>query len=640
MLKEIRSIFLLLLVLLIISPVLSSSETGIRTLGDIFEELGFSIEGVDDFIIQKDILREGLQNTFWTIVAQKKERVIKVEVIKNIDAQRADRYIKERQYIIESLYSRIPSPYPGMVSKIIECSDEFKPKIIDLKIESRNIPVYLLFSTPRFTYGACADELIKYRGVLVFVYSEGDKILYQIEIFIPKQDFEKKEILSILSSFKSQKHSHEGQEKSLVQKDWDSFKNYNLIIIGIEPLGAKHIGAYGYFRDTTPNIDEFSNDSFLFKNATSPSSWTLPAFMSWFTSLYPSQHKIINKYCAYTEEEQVLSNLSELSPSVVTLAQVLKDNGYATAGFTGDAGVEGVFGYNLGFDIYYDKTTFGGFDLILPMALDWLEEHKNNQFFLFLLGYDVHGRSKLPEDFKNRFADLNYSGKYKGTPEEYWELRNLSLEQDDLNMTAEDVRFWRDWYDAKIYEADKKIGEFLKKLDKLKLADKTIVVISSASGNEFYEHKRFDHGYSLYEELIHVPLIIKIPQVNGRVIENQVRTIDIMPTVLDLLGINYDNTIKDQMQGVSLPPLMKEENLQLDAFSETDYLFHAFKRSIKTSDGFKFIYTMDTGQRELYNLKEDPKELKNLVDRERRVAYELEQRLFDWLKTMGQDEHY
>jgi len=341
----------------------------------------------------------------------------------------------------------------------------------------------------------------------------------------------------------------------------------------------------------------------------------------------------------YTDEVQVLSNLSRLSPSVVTLAQVLNKNGYSTAGFTGGAGVTGAFGYGLGFGSYYDQTTFGGFDIVLPMALKWLKKHREEKFFLFIQGYDVHGRYKIPHFLKNRFADPNYGGRYKGTVEEYWELRNLSLDVGYLSMTDEDVRFWRSLYDAKIHEADRKFGLFLEEFDKLGLTDKTIIIISAGSGNEYYEHKRFDHGFSLYEELIHVPLIIRIPEKRGHVIENQVRTIDIMPTVLDLLNIDYDETVESQMQGVSLVSLIKGEDLSLDAFSETDYLFHAFKRSLKTNNGWKYIYSIDTEQRELYNLKEDPQESNNLVQEEKKIAYELEQKLFKHLRSMGQDAH-
>jgi len=317
----------------------------------------------------------------------------------------------------------------------------------------------------------------------------------------------------------------------------------------------------------------------------------------------------------------------------------LKKNGYSTAGFTGGAGVIGTFGYSLGFDTYYDKTTFGGFDIVLPMALKWLKKYRKEKFFLFIQGYDVHGRYQLLNDFKNKFADPNYTGKYKGTVEEYWELRNVSLDVGDLSMTDEDVKFWRSVYDAKIHEADRKFGLFLEEFDKLGLTGKTVIIISSGSGNEYYEHKRFDHGFSLYEELIHVPLIIKVPGKRGHVIENQVRTIDIMPTALDLLNIDYDKTVENQMQGVSLVSLIKGEDLSLDAFSETDYLFHAFKRSLRTSNGWKYIYSIDTEQRELYDLNEDPQELNNLVQEEKKIAYELEQKLFKHLKSMGQHAH-
>lgn len=635
MMRKIKYIILLLPLLLIVTPALANANSGAKTLGDVFEKLDISMDGVGDFVIRKNILREGRENTFWTIIAKKGQRVIKIEVIKNIAPKYADRYIEERKDMIESLYKRIPSPYPGMISKVIECSDEFKPKVVYLEIEEKNTPVYILYSTPRFTYGACVEDLIKYRGALTFIYREKEKTLYRIDLFIPRKDFDKKKVLNILSSFKFQAKSRTREEKKVsVPRNWDDFKDYNLLIIGFDPLGAKHIGAYGYFRNTTPNIDKFAKGSFLFKNAVSPSSWTLPVFMSWFTSLYPSQHKIVNKYSTFTKEKQILSNLSELSPSVITLAQVLKNDGYATAGFTGDAGVGAEFGYSLGFDTYYDKTTFGGFALVLPLALDWLKKHKKEKFFLFIQAYDVHGRHQLSKDFKNKFADPNYRGKYKGTPEEYWELRNRSLDQGYLTMSDEDVEFWRAWYDTKIYQADRKLGQFLEELGKLGVLDKTIIVISSASGNEFYEHKRFGHGYSLYDELIDVPLIIRVPGKKGRVIESQIRTIDIMPTVLDILNINYDKAIKNQMQGVSLVPLMKGKNLQLDAFSETDFLLSTFKRSLKTYDGWKFIYSLDTEQRELYNLKDDPHELNNLVEKENRKAYELEEKLFKHLKYM------
>ncbi len=418
-------------------------------------------------------------------------------------------------------------------------------------------------------------------------------------------------------------------------KEWIDYRGYNLIIIAFDPLGANHLKMCGYSRDTAPNLDAFASRGFLFRNAVSPSSWTLPVFMSWFTSLYPSRHKVVNKYSLFTEQKQELSNLQKLAPGAVTLARVMKDNGYATAGFTGDAGLEGVFGYREGFDVYYDKTVFGGFDLVFPMAAQWLKEHGSERFFLFVQGYDVHGKFDNGTDFKSAFADPSYAGKYRGTPDEYWQLRNDSLEGSLPAMSGKDLQFWRDWYDGKIFESDKKLGVFLAALESMGLLDRSIVVISSASGNEFYEHGGFDHGYSLYDELIRVPLVIRIPGVQGRIIEQQVRTIDIMPTVLDILGISGGENIRKQMQGVSLVPFMKGQPLGLSAFSETDYLLHTFKRSLRTSDGWKLIYTVETEKRELYNLNTDPGETVNCLYTEPVKAYELEQEFWDWFKTQA-----
>lgn len=627
-----------------------------QTLDTILNELDASFKHADEYIISESILREGKENTFWTILAQRLDTLLKLEIVKNIDRDTARQYIQERTYAISSLYQNIPSAYPGMITNATEIQDELKPSITQLTINREKIPVYLLYSTERFTYGVTTRDLIKYRGALTFVFIPAHRTLLRIELFQPTEESNDEHLLRWLSTlrFSRSNPKHHAKKTSVAaihpraypskssknkrsetRKGFASYKDYNLIIIGFEPLGAKHIGAYGYSKNTTPNLDKFSATAFLFRNAISPSSWTLPVFMSWFTSLYPSQHKLVNKYSSYTDTEQTLSDLSNLSPSVVTLAQVLKSAGYKTAGFTGGAALTGSFGYRLGFDTYFDKATFGGFELAMPKALEWLQTHKGNKFFLFLAGYDVHGRYPLPQNYNNTFADPNYTGKYKGSQEEYWELRNRSVDRLPLNLTQEDVKFWESIYDAKILEADKRFKAFIEQLKAMGLMDNTIIIVSSGSGNEYYEHHAFDHGLSLYDELIHVPLIIRIPHIKGRSIASQVRTIDIMPTVLDLLQIDCAQSIAKQMQGTSLAPLMTgQQELQLDAFSETDYLLQVFKRSWRTHDGWKYIHSLDTEKRELYHLSEDPRELNNLIHSHSQIAYELEQKLFKHLNTI------
>jgi arylsulfatase A-like enzyme len=420
-----------------------------------------------------------------------------------------------------------------------------------------------------------------------------------------------------------------------------AYAGYNVIFVSFDALQAAHTSCLGYFRKTTPNIDRLAKEGFLFSNAIAQSSWTVPSTMSYFTSLYPSQHKLINKYSTYTNEEKVLSNLKKLSPEVVTLVEILKENDYATGGFTGDAGVGKVFGFAQGFDTYFEGPKFGGMDRSIPAALEWLKNNSKKKFFIFLHGYDVHGQFDPPGGFVRKFVNPPYKGSLNGGKSEEAVIREEGLEKGYVQLTDEDVRFWRALYDEKINDVDARFGLFVDELQKMGLLENTVIVLFSDHGTEFYEHKRFDHGFSLYDELIRVPVIFRLPHAKGGVvIEDQVRAIDVMPTLLDLLGIQASDKVNKQMQGTSLIPCMNGGHPELTAFSETDYRFYTNKRAIRTPDGFKFIYSLDTGVKELYNLKNDPHELNNLIDKDQRTAYELEQKLFGWLKKMGYDVNY
>jgi len=334
-------------------------------------------------------------------------------------------------------------------------------------------------------------------------------------------------------------------------------------------------------------------------------------------------------------------NIADEKIVTKTLAEVLKKHGYATAGFNGDAGVGGHLGFNQGFDTYVDGPRFGGMDQSIPKALEWLKQNHKKKFFLFLHGYDCHGQFDPPGGFTKRFVDPNYKGPLVGGKVEQEKLREEGLDKGFINLSDKDVQFWRALYDEKIHDADERFRQFMEEFKKLGLLDHTIIILVSDHGTEFYEHKRFDHGFSLYDELLHTLLVLWLPESSARkIIADQVRGIDIMPTLLDLLGIKATGKINSQMRGVSLLPLMNGAHMDLTAFSETDYRLVTHKRSIQTNDGWKFIYTMETGRKELYNLNQDPGETVNLLEKEPRVAYEMEQKLFVWLKSMGQDENY
>jgi len=417
------------------------------------------------------------------------------------------------------------------------------------------------------------------------------------------------------------------------------YKDYNIVLVSFDALQAAHVHSLGYPKDITPTIDDMAGRGFSFINTISVASWTVPASMTWFTGVYPSEHKLVNKFSVYEPPVTKLANLKELAPNLVTLAEVLKKNGYVTGGFTGNAGVSGGFGYGQGFDTYFfEKGKFGSMGDSIPKALAWLAQNKDKKFFMFLHGYDIHGQNVPAEGFDYRFVDKGYDKKYTGSKLEQEALREEGLEKGALNLRDEDVKFWCAIYDEKINRTDAMFKKFLEEFDKLGLTGKTLFVLTSDHGTEFYEHKRFDHGFSLYDELIHVPLVLKLPDSNkGGVIREQISSIDVMPTILDLLDVPVTDDLRKQLRGKSLVPAMQGRPESEDVYSETDYRLYTHKRSVITKNGWKLIYTLENGGRELYDLKSDPRELENLAEKEPRRAYELEQKLFAYFKSIGQD---
>ncbi len=297
------------------------------------------------------------------------------------------------------------------------------------------------------------------------------------------------------------------------------------------------------------------------------------------------------------------------------------------------------FGFGSGYDVYFEEPKFGGMDTSIPEAEKWLKENADKKFFMFLHGYDVHGQFDPPAGFTRRYVNPPYNGPLKGGKEEEAFFRDKGFGGTPIELTDEDVRFWRALYDEKINDIDARFAAFIEYMKDLGVLDKTVIVLFSDHGTEFYEHRRFDHGHTLYDELIHVPIIIWLPGAKDvRAVTDQVRAIDVLPTLVELLGISSPEKLRQQMQGKSLVPVMSGERMALPAFSETDFRFYVSKRSLRTPDGYKFIYSMDTRQKELYDLKKDPHELNNIVDYEPKLAAELEKELFVWLKSMGQDE--
>ncbi|MFN0016742.1 MAG: sulfatase [Pirellulaceae bacterium] len=417
------------------------------------------------------------------------------------------------------------------------------------------------------------------------------------------------------------------------------YKDHNVVFVSFDALQAAHTGFLGYDRDVTPTLDAFAQDCFIFENQISVASWTVPSSMSWFTGAYPTEHRLTNKFAVYSEKVQTPASLTELAPKLVTLAEILKQNGYATGGFTGNAGVSGSFGFRQGFDVYFaEKDKFGSFDRSFPEALTWVNANQDKKFFLFLHGYDCHGQSVPAGGFDYRFVEAGYDRKFTGSVQEQEVLREEGLDKGKLSLRDSDVRFWRAIYDEKIQRADAKFETFLAEFAKLGLMDKTLFIITSDHGTEFYEHRRFDHGFTLYQEQIHVPLLLRLPgQKGGSFVHERHSSLDLMPTILDLLDVEVPAVAQKQMRGTSLVAAIQGEAQPQDLISETDYRQYTYKRSLIDADGWKLIYTLETRSRELYDLETDPGESINLASNQPQKADELQARLFAHYRDIGHD---
>jgi arylsulfatase A-like enzyme len=330
-------------------------------------------------------------------------------------------------------------------------------------------------------------------------------------------------------------------------------RKYNIIVICMDTLRYDHLSFTGYYRKTSPNIDEMlAGEGIVFTQAISQSSWTLPSNASLLTSQYVPTHDVDRAFKVLADEK-------------ITLSEVLNRYGYITAAFTGGFHVSHIYGISQGFQVYYDKKEHGRLKDLLSLALDWLKNNKKDRFFLFLQAYGWQAPFSIPKNMEHI-----YDPDYKGIMDNFifnhrlGDLIRGGILTDPLtgkvhHLNKSDIDHIIAHYDAAITYMDKQIGRFLREIKRLHLAGNTIIVFLGDHGEELMEHggrilKR-KHG-DAYEEGIHVPLIIRHPglkKMRGKNIDRQVQVIDIMPTILDFLDIPLIHT----MQGQSLMPLIE-----------------------------------------------------------------------------------
>lgn len=376
----------------------------------------------------------------------------------------------------------------------------------------------------------------------------------------------------------------------------------NIVIITFDTTRADHIGAYGKDNAMTFNVDELSKDGILYKNALSPIPITLPSHSSIMTGKVPFTHGVRD------------NGLFTLSQENLTLAEILKENGYKTAAAIGSFPLTSQFGINQGFNFFNDKIVQNNNNAFIPnkikekdiyfdernasqvndSIMPWIEENHQSPFFAWIHYYDPHHPLKPPHPYSQSFID--------------------------------------DLYQGEIAYSDENFGEIISQLKRLKVYNNTLIVFTSDHGEGNGEHDEVSHVFLIYNSTLHVPLIIKFPNQKfaNQSIDQWVGLVDIFPTILNELKI----PIKSDIQGLILP---KNNN-----FPDSEREIYAESLSGKINKGWgeqraiiknkmKYIYGP---QKELYNLKLDPNELDNLVESDYQAANLLKSDLQEYI-----DEH-
>lgn len=447
----------------------------------------------------------------------------------------------------------------------------------------------------------------------------------------------------------------------------------HIIIYVIDALRADHLSCYGYNRDTSPNIDQLSRDGVLFESCCTPATWTRPVAASILTGVYPIVHKTRMRN-------------ERLEKSIVRLPQVLGNEGYKTIGIVSMGNLAGELGFDQGFDNYLelfrdpyiiemrDKWDLQRNDLLnmldenivdiaLPLAEDindklfpWLEEYKAVDTFIFLWSIEPHAPYSPPDEYRR------YSSKPTEASEGWPEDLRSASESDRQRLI--------NLYDDEIYYNDRCIGELVRFTKKIGIYDDTWFIIVGDHGEAFYEHGVYSHGHLPFEEVVHVPMIMKLPdnRFNDKRIEALVTLIDIFPTISENLGRNLSSE-QPLVQGVDLMPLISGDEEQVHEFVFTDtQALEVHNRYISIRDKqwkliqiqspqrdkraieklIKYVYKSGlifqilrsprhfirnyfTKERDyLFNLDEDPQELKNLFNIHTNITNHLKRELTDW----------
>ena len=410
----------------------------------------------------------------------------------------------------------------------------------------------------------------------------------------------------------------------------------NVYLIVLDAASAEFFGCYGAGDGASPNIDALASESILFERAYSQTPTTVSSTASLLTGVRATTH--------------LMTSLTRLKPEFRTAAELLKEQGFGAFGFIGNpfGGAEEL-GFARGYDacvqVYaldaLQKTRAteksSKFKVCLPEDINeqvfgLLSRFDKSGTFVYIHYLQPHKPYDPPEEYLRRF-DPDRLGKCRCGGADWDELHDrFMLANRQGRATRTTIEHIRARYRANIRYVDAGVGALLDKLKAEGLYDDALIVLTSDHGDAFFKHKLFGHNTTLYDDMTRIPLLVKFPKSDGivhRRIPNSVETIDVLPTLFDYLGLSRPEVF----EGDSLWPLILGEAKEPSRPEVVTCTVQRNKHAIRVRD-YKYIYNRN-GPEELYNLRTDPDEQRNLVGAERAKASALRAKLESMVDLVG-----
>ncbi len=375
----------------------------------------------------------------------------------------------------------------------------------------------------------------------------------------------------------------------------------SVVLIVIDALRASHLGSYGYHRPTSPYLDRLAAESLLFLNAFSSAPKTIPSVPQLLTGSY------------FPDQVRTASLMELLDRAGFSSTRAIVNNPYVAAWLQqrGQA-LRTVVASEL------NAREIG------RLALDWLARRRGEPFFLFLHYLDTHTPYQVPGAFAKRFIDNSYQGPVGLTFNDITGTWQGRYKQPDRQRII-------DLYDGTIRYTDRQIGMLIEKLKELGLYDRSLIIVTADHGEELWDHGRFFHGQSLFDELLRVPLIVKLPhqERGGTRISSLARLVDVTPSIGALMehaaGLQHGALADSGWNGRPLPAMInskeKEDRTLFATVSRAEP--NAPPRHAVRTGRYKYILTMSTGQEQLFDLATDPGEKHNIAEQSPEVAAKL-----------------